>query len=66
MKCLRITGSSQTKSYTVVVMGENQMKEREDTHDTVMQILRLRMRWDIMEEQVDKNSVFDYVFPITF
>lgn len=66
MKCLRITGNSQTNRYTVAVMGENQMKEREDTHDTVMQILRLRMRWDIMEEQVDKNLVFDYAFPITF
>lgn len=66
MKCLRITGNPQTKSYTVAVMGENQMKEHEDTHDTVMQILRLRMRWNIIDEQTEGNQLFDYAFPITF
>ena len=66
MKCLRITGNPHLGRYDVSVMGENRMKANEDTHDTVMQVLRLRLQWDINNDQKKKNNRFDYIFPITF
>lgn len=66
MKCLRVTGNAAIGNYNVFVVGENQMKVNEDTHDTLMQVLRLRMRWDIIDDQIENNNVFDYTFPITF
>ena len=66
MKCLRITGNARTKNYNVVIMGENEMKAQEDTHDTVMQVLRLKLRWDIIDEQTAEGTFFDYSCPIKF
>lgn len=66
MKCLRVTGNPQTGRYDVSIVGENRMKPEEDTHDTLMQVLRLRMRWDIIDEQTQNNTAFDYSFPIGF
>ena len=66
MKCLKITGNAQTRNYNVVVVGENKMKEQENTHDTVMQIIRLKMQWDIIDEQTSEDLFFDYSFPIKF
>lgn len=66
MKCLRVTGNPRLGNYEVNIVGENRMKPEEDTHDTLMQVLRLRMRWDIIDEQVENNTAFDYTFPIGF
>lgn len=66
MKCLRITGSPLTRSYDVAVVGENRMKPDEDTQNTIMQILRLKMRWKIIDEQAEQNNAFNYYFGITF
>jgi hypothetical protein len=64
MKCLRVTGNARTRAYSVAVMGENQALPGEDPHNTVMQILRLRMRWELMNPT--DNIVFTYTLPITF
>ena len=66
MKHLRITGNARSASYSVAILGENRMKPAEDTHDTVMQILRLKMRWDLPQRQQQDNQLFDYHFPIGF
>ena len=66
MKHLRITGNVRSASYSVAIIGENRMKPDEDTHDTVMQILRLRMRWQFIDDQLQRNSTFDYSFPFSF
>ena len=66
MKHLRISGSPHTAAYTVTILGENRPHPAEDTHDTVMQILRLKMRWDLQQRQQQDNQLFDSHFPISF
>lgn len=71
MKHLRITGNARSGSYTVAVMGQSVPgaavlggQFQEDAHDTVMQILRLRLRWQIIDQL--QSSTFDYSFPYSF